>query len=211
MAGLVLEGIVGSGKTTVIRYLRKYFIEKDCSTLILTEHDTERPMEPFRSSNPLESISHLNRLLSIIETIHEIQKPVHADPLHEMYFVFERFHLSHCLDIAGLEKFHLYSDIDSRLHTFCAKLVVLSIPGNAIEERSVVTTKQHRNEKWSHYLNQIASTDEGVARHYLAQQEDLFKLCQKSKIPSMVVDTTNRDWQDISNHIIDFFEQEISC
>ncbi|MBL7995343.1 hypothetical protein JNM05_08215 [bacterium] len=208
MAGLVLEGIVGSGKTSVMHYVRKYFVEQNCSTLILTEDDTEGPMEPFRSSSPLESISHLNRLLSIIETIHAIQKPTHAKPLHELFFVFERFHLSHCVDIAGLENFHLYSDIDRRLNTFCAKLVVLSVPESDIKERSVVTTKQHRHEKWGRYLNQIAPTDEGVARHYLAQQENLLTLCQKSGIPSMVVDTADRDWLDISNHIIDFVNKK---
>ena len=207
MAGLVLEGIVGSGKTSVIRHLKKYFYEKDCSSLILTEHLTERPMEPLSSANPANSVFHLDRLMNVIETLYNTKKSEPKNSFSNPYFVFERFHLSHCLDIAGFEQFNLYYSIDTRLNEHGAKLVVLSVPENAIEERCIVSTRRWRDIKWGNYLNSIAENDAGAAEYYKIQQKRFFTLCQKSEIPSMVVDTSHSDWEEISFQIVEFLNK----
>ena len=61
MKGLILEGIVGSGKSSILRFLRKQIIENGSSSLILDEAITERPLEPLSSSNVETSLLHLNR------------------------------------------------------------------------------------------------------------------------------------------------------
>lgn len=207
MIGLVLEGIVGSGKTSVIRHLKKYFLEKDCSVLILTEHYTERPMEPLPAASSVKSVSHLNQITNVVKTLHEMENETPSGLRSDAYFVFERFHLSHCLDISGFEHFDKYRDIDRQLNTFGCKLVVLTIEENIILERCVVSTRKWRDEKWKNYLTRIAPTEEGVADHYKKQQKEFVELCQQSEIPSMVVDASNQDWEEISFQITEFLNR----
>ena len=208
MKGLILEGIVGSGKSSILLFLRKQIIENGSSSLILDEAITERPLEPLSSSNVETSLLHLNRLVELMVRLYDLetaaQKPIES----RVQFVLERFHFSHCLDIAGFERFAAYADIDKQMMGLGSKLVVLTMKEDLIRERSVLSTKKFRGEAWSGYLEQIAETEEGVSAFYAAQQEHFIALCRMSTIPSMAVDTSNCDWEEASFQIVDFLNRD---
>jgi thymidylate kinase len=207
MRGLILEGIVGSGKSSVLRSLKKQLTEQDGSSMVLSEHITERPMEPLRSANLEKSLSHLGQLVCLIKQINDIEQSVQKYPYPSVQFILERFHFSHCLDIAGFEKFDAFVEIDRQMESLGSKLVVLTLHEKLILDRSIVSTKKTRTEAWAKYLAQIADSDEGAAGYYKKQQDDFVSLCEKSEIPSMVVDTSNRDWDEVSFQVIDFLNR----
>ena len=207
MKGLILEGIVGSGKSSILHSLRKHVVEDGASSLILDETLTERPMEPLHSADVSRSLSHLTRLLQLIKDLHDLEASVQRSFQTGVRFLLERFHFSHCLDIAGFERFAAYAEIDKQMMELGSKLVVLTVQEDLIRERSVVSTKKLRGESWSRYLTQISETEEGVAAYYAAQQEHFMALCHKSAIPSMAVDTSNRDWEEASFQIVDFLNR----
>lgn len=207
MKGLILEGIVGSGKSSILRFLRKQIIESGASSLILDEAITERHLEPLRSSDVVHSIKHLNRLVQLMQNLYDLESAAQKTNHSSVQFLLERFHFSHCLDIAGFDRFEAYKDIDQQMLGLGSKLVVLVLREDFIRDRSVVSTKKLRGEAWTHYLEQISKTEEGVVSYYVAQQKQFVALCSRSSIPSMVVDTSNGDWEEVSYQIVDFLNR----
>ena len=207
MKGLILEGIPGSGKTSVLRELKKKTADMDASWLLLNEQITERPLEPLKSADLRKSIAHLNRLTNLLSGMQEITNGNEKHKAAEFRFILERFHFSHCLDIAGVEKFESYVEVDRRLNELRSKIVVLRLDDAHILDRCVNSTKQHRPLAWAKYLDRIADTDQGIADHYRKQQEQFIGLCRKTSIPSMVVDASSGDWEDLSFQILEFIER----
>ena len=207
MKGLILEGIVGSGKSSILRFLRKHINENGSSSFVLDENMTERPLEPLKSSDVEKSTKHLNRLVQLMKNLFDLESVAQKSRQIQVQFVLERFHFSHCLDIAGIDRFSAYADIDKQMRDLGSKLVVLTMREDVIHERSVVSTKKNRGEAWTRYLEGIAPNEKGVTEFYTAQQEYFIALCRNSVIPSMVVDTSNCDWEEVSFQIVDFLNR----
>lgn len=179
----------------------------DASWLLLNEQVTERPLEPLKNSDLKNSITHLDWLTNWLSGMQEITNGNERHKVAEFRFILERFHFSHCLDIAGVEKFDSYVEVDRRLNKLGSKIVVLRLDDAYILNRCVTSTKKHRPLAWAKYLDRIAGTDQGITDYYRKQQEQFIELCRKTSIPSMVVNASSGDWEDISFQILEFIER----
>ncbi len=200
MRGIILEGIPGSGKTAVFRHLHRLLSDGDCPSLFLSESCTERTLEPLNKSTVRKSLGALNTVLNFILHFKNLSCKSNGNVIKR--YILERFHLSHCLDIAGKDFFYEYTSIDRRLGEFNATVVVFTMDVNVIEQRSVIRTKQNRPAAWSKYLSSLGNTDTEIARYYIQQQENFLFLCSQSGLPHIQIDTTNENWPEAANTIL---------
>lgn len=205
---MILEGIAGSGKTSVLRYLKKRAAETEDSWLVLNECLTERALEPLRSADLEKSLRHLNAVVSVIDALDHLSSAVPKRFQNQTRYLMERLHFSHCLDVGGFDLFDAYEALDRRMYELGARTVLLTVQQDKIMERSVTSTKTYRPASWANYLQSIADSDEGVAEYYSRQQEFFIGLCRRSVAASMIVDATNGDWEDLSFQIMDFLERD---
>jgi thymidylate kinase len=56
--------------------------------------------------------------------------------------------------------------------------------------------------RWDEYFKRKGKTYDEIAKHYAAQQRDKAELLKQSKLKSRIFDTTNQEYQAISNQII---------
>jgi ABC-type glutathione transport system ATPase component len=103
--GLILEGVSGSGKTTILQALLRsgrYLERGHLSSLVLTEHHTQRVLEPKQRREGLSVKDNVGLLRRHVETIGALEAHLRrtdwtarARTRHRVSYVLERFHLTH--------------------------------------------------------------------------------------------------------------------
>lgn len=199
MRGVILEGIPGTGKSQIYRLLVGETAQKNLSLFALSENCTERMLEPLRQASLAESLSILDRIIFVLEGY--AQLPCLNVSGKNKFFLLERFHFSHCLDIAGMEYWNRYSGIEDKLKSFDAVVIVLTIAPEDIPERTLRQTRKVRPASWSSYLNTLGKTDTEIAGYYRQQQEQLVALSRRSLLPCHFVDTTKQNWTETAEKI----------
>src|SRR5947209_12604938 len=77
MTGLVVEGVVAAGKTTLLGHLQRHLVDlrPACTRLVLSEHYTERVLEDKRATRmltPDDVLTHAAGVLQLIESLHAL-------------------------------------------------------------------------------------------------------------------------------------------
>src|SRR5437879_12217786 len=78
MTGVVVEGVVAAGKTTLLRHLQQHLVDlrPACTKLVLSEHYAERVLEDRRAActlTPDEVLTHAAGVLQLIESLHALR------------------------------------------------------------------------------------------------------------------------------------------
>ncbi len=197
--GIILEGIVGSGKTMLYRHLLRQVSNFNCSLLSLNEYCTERSLEPLKNASISDSLQTLKSILTILKHFQNISCQ-YKNKLIKL-FILERFHLSHCLDISDKDTLTDYEWIEKQMRMLNPTIVILTFDPSRIMERSVITTRQTRPKSWSRYLSSLGTTDDSIAAYYRIQQERLISLCSQSTVPIMRIDTSYENWSELAEEI----------
>lgn len=196
MRGIIFEGIPGSGKTTLKSHLLRMIAGRDCSAILLDESVTERSLEPLKKATLEDSLRLLGDISGLLENFKNLSCKFTGNLLK--LFILERFHWSHCLDIAGPDHFAHYQPIEDTMHTLNTTVVLLTIGQASVLDRSVIRTRQTRPLSWTRYLSTFGDTDEDVAGHYLNQQEQFFTLAGKTSLQVLHYDTTRENWENLA-------------
>lgn len=209
--GLIVEGIAGSGKSSAIRAIldsevwrKKGYI----SSIVLSEHQTQRVLEARERTGELKKEDHFDLLSDIVGMIEKYQQKLgrmdwasRNREAHKLPFLLERFHFSHVFhypdmiweDVAG---------IDQRLSALDAKVCVLTIDEDLMFERIVKDT--HKN-GFQSYIRQFGNSDEEVVLHFQKQQEYLFELLKRSVLPIQIINTSRKNPQKTADEILEFW------
>jgi len=207
MVGLLLEGIVSSGKTSVIRELqtRKRWVERS-SKLILSDLFTVRANEHLRSRNERTYRTLMRQNLDVLEAAHEIEIASQlASPGsgRDLAYVLERFHISNAIDYAD-GNFEAYRDIDATLATLGCRGVVLTVPDMFAGAR-IRETFERRGPRWKAYCEKLEARVGDVGRHFLAKQEQIKAGARWSSMEFRVIETTERDWRMAVDAVLEFW------
>ncbi len=114
-------------------------------------------------------------------------------------FIIDRLHLTQAFRThSSLSEFQ---EIEKRLvemsHPF---LVLLSMQEDAILSR-INETDEYRAGAW---VKKKQGTYEERTEYYVVQQATLKQLVRESRLPVLILDTTNKDWDGYLNQILDF-------
>lgn len=185
------------------RFVRKSFL----SAVVLSEHQTQRVLERkeredglLLSDNGSLLDQHVTYLESVNDRLDQMSWCQNNRTNMRIPYVFERFHFTH---------FHHYDhvcwedmqEIDSRLANLNCRLCLFTMDGSMLKHRII----ENRDSGWREYLKRYGETDGEILAYYAVQQEMLRALCEKSKLDTLIVDTTNTSLQDTLDQVLDFW------
>ena len=192
MAGIILEGVTGAGKTMLFRALQAWLVENRASNtkLLLSEHYSERVLEACRKAGSLGEDDVLAHLATLLQPLSDLERLwsqsglSSTSPAARVVTVIERFLLGHMVNMkcqeldrwpAGCTRAieGLYRQADALgLHT-----VVLVLPAGQLAER-IRSTRGHRNAAWSAFLDSFGSEEAAIA-HFERWQELLLTVVDR--------------------------------
>ena len=208
--GLILEGVCGTGKSTVLRALlcaERYLLRDSLSCLVLSEHQTQRVLERKEREMglvPADNIALLETHVGYLEGLHQrlSDMPWCAAGRTNMRltYVLERFHLTHVCHYPHIDWGHV-EETDRRLAQLDGKLCLLTADEATLEQR-VITG---RGEEWRRFLERHGQTPAEIVAHYAAQQDMLRELCARSALETQVVDTSASTIEDTRDAVLGFW------
>jgi len=195
LTGIILEGICCTGKTTVLQHLRtspEFQASPGLSMLCLSEHHTQRVLEPLEDAGTLTRHSHLELLNEILGFL----KGLHTRALghdweqrgrtaHRTGFILERFHFTHVTHYPSL-RWDDVVGIDRQLAALNASLILLTVDETTLRKRLF---DQTRDDGWAAYLSTISTDRDAVVAHYLEQQQALLVLAGQTAMPVVQIDS----------------------
>jgi thymidylate kinase len=168
---IIFEGIASSGKTTLERMLQ----EKLEGSVIVSEGQTLMPL--IENKEPQKAVEHLSAVLD------EIEKQSAGA------FIVDRFHLTHAFRTSA--SISLFDEIEKRIHKQYKPLIVLLQMDEGVISDRIKETAALRGASWA--KGKQGSLEEKVA-YYKDQQRLLSELIKQSSLPTLILDTTDKDW-----------------
>lgn len=206
ISGWIVEGVVASGKTTLIQELQQILANRypARTKVFISEHYTERVLEDEKAKGSLTAQSTIDLASKIVKELEGIaawkseSKFCHNRGNAVIDSTLERFLGSHYANLKTMNLWHSDSedesriiDIYNRLSILGFSVVILKLPDSLIS-RAVASTKLYRNAAWCQYLETIGN-DEEVGSYYLNWQNKLFEfyhtLSEDIEIKIVMVDS----------------------
>lgn len=210
MSGLILEGVSGTGKSTILRALNQSdrFIHKSfLSSIVLSEHQTQRVLERkereeglTQSDNVALLDQHVTYLECMRERLEQMQWCDNNRTNMRIPYVFERFHFTHVHHYNHMS----WSDvqgIDLRLAKLNCKICLFAVDDSILENRIITG----RDSDWRGYLARYGKTNEEIIEYYVAQQKQVRDLCDESALETLIVDTTNSSVEETLEQVLTFW------
>ncbi|XID95003.1 hypothetical protein ACF3MZ_11025 [Paenibacillaceae bacterium WGS1546] len=190
--GVILEGYSNAGKTSLLRAIKQYQSQDESaerSVVILGEHYSQvlnKKHGEYTRLTREEHIKVLNERVQLIRQLNEwaISLGPASRKARGLFYIFERFHLNH--RVAFPYSVEL-AEIEEQLVSLGARCVLLTISPGVVEER----IKSRNPEEW------ITKTDEEMkssVNDLLSTQEELRVQAKNSKVPTIEVNTDDKDW-----------------
>ena len=207
MTGILLEGVVASGKTSVIQAIQQQTLwrNRDCK-LILSEFYTERANEHLRTRNAESYHVLMEKNLRLLEAAHQIEvtsPQLSSGSGHDMSYMLERFHLTNAISYAD-EQFDVYEDIDRQLGRLGCRLVLLVVDEMMIGPRLAEVYRQ-RSQRWQAYQDRLKSHVGDLGRYYVARQRAYRVGAEWSTLDHVVVNTTDKNWSRCAQEVLRFW------
>jgi len=208
MTGLLLEGIVASGKTSIIHELQRHPSWRNRGAkLVLSEFFTERANEHLRSRTAESYRVLMQKNLRLLEAAHHIEV---ASPLlapgagNDLCYLLERFHLTNAISYAD-RAFESFRDVDHELARLGCRLAVLVVDEMMVGPRIAEAYRQ-RGPRWQAYQDRLESLVGNIGQHYVATQRSFRDGAAWSTLEQIIVDTTDKDWDRCVREILEFWE-----
>ncbi len=208
ISGLIIEGVCGSGKTTILKKLTespRFQNKSGQSTIVLSEHHTQRVLEKKERTAGLRRADNLNLLDEHATYLENMNERLARMPWAEngrsnmrLAYIFERFHLTHVSHYEHMQ-WEDVQDIDNRLARLNCKAILLIVDRHELQQRVEIG----RDSGWREYLTRFGETDSEITDHYLGQQCVLQKLCERSKLEILMISTSEVDAETTTARILD--------
>lgn len=200
--GLIVEGIPGSGKSTLIRAMRghkKFLDHSDTSSLIFGEEMTQRTLEMRTQSGQITAADHFH-LFDELLTLLEKQQERFAERgwdgnrgTKRIPYLLERFHLTHATYYPYLRNLD-FSAVEERLALLNARGCLLTMERDVMKERII---ESRPFAPWRTYISRYGKTDEEIVEHYWRQQDQMKEKAAASRLPWLIINTTKESWDEI--------------
>ena len=195
--GAVLEGLCNSGKTSLLRALKRLQAKDENderSVVILGEHYSQQLQVTEDGPVRLEREAHAALLRERVECIEQLNDwAMKLGPRRRrsrgLFYVFERFHLNHRYAYGDSDRI---ADLEGRIADLGGVCFLLTVSSHDIRKRLV-----HRDR------NELEGRDlERVCAEWLEAQERMIQLTEASKLPTVMINTDERDWVAYATEIL---------
>jgi len=197
VAGILIEGVTGSGKTHTLRALKHH---REFSDLLGSGRvfDEEETFGEFMSEIQEQGIPvqyHLRRLEHVLTLLERksgsAEKPVG--------FVLERFHLSY---YALLPDWDLYAAFDERLARLNCRTVLLRVPEPDISLRCL-DREDRAGTTWSDDMISHFGSRPAVLDAIVQSTRRRSEAARKSRLPTLEIDTGARSWEVYADQVVE--------
>lgn len=168
MAVIIIEGVIATGKTALIRAIEQSALWRERPTkVVLSEHYTERVLE-LTSPNIPDRQALLTEHLCLIRQLHRrwANSRFRDSRAVEPLVVIERFHLTHAAQVGNFAPFR---DIDEALCELGGMLVLLHHPPELLL-KSIMATIPARPPMFAKWLGSLGNEQEIEA--YFSRLQD---------------------------------------
>lgn len=201
---LLVEGVAGIGKTTLINSLIRQFVDSNKrirSSLHLTQAHTYHPLAPDEIDSklsPEQNIAHLEQILSLLSWLVSSV----SDEQRKIFFcTMDTFHITHCVR-PGILSWNDVAKFDRRLHQLGCKLLFLRATEETIWERTVWGRRD--NEFITYYGRKYGDCLESIHNYYVQEQEKMLAIAELSAMERLMIDC-GRTIPDISQEAFDYW------
>lgn len=207
---IILEGITGTGKTTLLQHLGKKLIDEEGDNFIsFSQFYTSTIGYKIKedSIRHMNILSSMDSIMELISQYDKLYKNYHTDDdSRKVNAIIESFHFENIAKGLIPETFFDKYDLLCSNHDFL--LVLLTIPDREILERSILLTKKYRNsKKWNLYLESISDNNIEIEDYFRHMQESFIALYKKSNMKKININTSNMKWNKISDFILDEYKK----
>lgn len=210
LAGLVLEGVCGVGKTTLFNELLRspqVLSLAFPSRIALSEHHTQRVLEKKERDEGLtlhDNLTLLGRHVAYLESLRDslARMPWRENGRTNMRILclLERFHWTHAVHYDHVQ----WSDVigvDSRLAGMKFKCCLLTMDDALFQHRIL----DDRGPGWRDYVSRYGNSDEQILAYYRNQQKQFLDMCDQSLMETRVINTTHRGVMDVVAEVASFW------
>ena len=96
----------------------------------------------------------------------------------------------------------LVQSIDARLAQLNGRLCLLTMDESQIEDRIILD----RDDGWREYLTRYGQTNTEIVTHYAERQRLMVNLCQRSRLPTTILNTSNLSEAEALDHVLEFWQ-----
>lgn len=205
MKRLIIEGITGSGKSTVYKkLLDKFKADSGSNLLFLNEYITWRTFEKEKDiktccEETFETISGFMQWLTSIYINADLQNTSRGRD-EQLCCLMEGFHWNaYARNVLPEAAFY---DIETKLNQLDFSVVFLVLSDSQITSRSVIETRQFRTSGWSKYLRTLGNSDDEIARIFKERQDRYHDIYSRSSLNTILINTDEKRWDDYVEQII---------
>ncbi len=179
---ILVEGIPGSGKTTLINALLKEHIQQKnkIGTLInLSQLHTYKPVvfdEDNFYADKTDNLNHLSKILNLL-----IWCVSTANKSSKLLITIDTLHVTHCFRPGNIS----WTDVDlldRQLAELDCKLIFLKAMPETIWERAILKRNEADELYLPKYQKRYGDTLEQVHQYYMTEQEKMEKLFENSSL-----------------------------
>jgi len=184
---IILEGMSTVGKTMVQKSLDDILSKENIDHKTIDQNEG-LPPETFEHLNPKKSLEFLHKYLK-----ENCQNP-------STVYIFDRLHLSHFAITNGSDEY--MSEIEEELLKYDPLLVLLTVDEARVKERLISAIK-YRGDRWVKELEKRETTGRTATDFHIGTQRKHVKQYEESKLPKIVFDVTNSDFQTVAEQIFE--------
>jgi len=202
LRGIILEGFSHAGKTSVLKSIKLMQAQDESaerSVIVLSEHYSQvlhNMQGQLKRSSHEEHLQLLNDRVAILRQLEEWSTKLGSASRGSrgVFFILERFHLNHRVAYSDKTTTEIEA-IEKELLRFGAKCALLTISPEIAEHRIQTRTP----DEW---INKSGEEIKAAANELLTTQKELRKAATNSIIPTIEINTDNKNWDTYAKEII---------
>lgn len=184
---LIVEGIPGVGKSTLIHELMRRHIsesKKVRTFLHLTQAHTYGPLAAAEDNHTLTAAENLTHLTNLVSMLKWYSNVLAREKVPKFYGLIDTLHVTHCFR-PGVLSWGDVSSVDSELADINCKLIYLKASEDTIWERSIMQREDTQFIRG--YARKFGADLAQIYSYFLREQALMEKLVCGSKMKKLIL------------------------